>query len=116
MNVVFERPESFIPERWYNQSELAMHRSAFHPFGAGEQQDLKSHQGPIRKPANRFTGKTTCVGQGVAMAQIRMVIASVVKKYRITFAQEEHPDRILLELKDQLTLKPGKLMLRFEKR
>lgn len=50
------------------------------------------------------------------MAQIRMVIASVVKKYRITFAQGEHPDRILLELKDQLTLKPGKLMLRFEKR
>lgn len=50
------------------------------------------------------------------MTQIRMVMASIVKKYMISFTAGEHPDRVILELKDQLTLKPGKLVLRFERR
>lgn len=57
-----------------------------------------------------------CPGQGIAWAQIRMVLASTVKNYRICPVEGEPLERAQTDMKDQLTLKPGKLVLRFEKR
>lgn len=57
-----------------------------------------------------------CPGQGIAWAQIRMVLASIVKNYKICAVDGESLDRVETDLRDELTLKAGKLVLRFEKR
>ncbi|KKY31540.1 putative benzoate 4-monooxygenase cytochrome p450 [Diaporthe ampelina] len=62
-------------------------------------------------------GRTLCVGKNLAMAQMRLVAASILTKYDIDFAPEEgNGEAVERDLKDQLTANPGKLRLVFEKR
>ncbi|KAI4112731.1 MAG: hypothetical protein LQ345_006158 [Seirophora villosa] len=92
----FVRAEDFIPERWYSKPELVKHRRAFAPFG---------------------TGHASCVGQGLAMTQLRLILASVVKRYHVRFPPGGQDGReVLRDMKDQLTAKPGELRLVFERR
>ncbi|KAH8785239.1 cytochrome P450 [Diaporthe sp. PMI_573] len=92
----FQNPHDFIPERWHNKPELVKAPRAFAPFGMG---------------------RTLCVGKNLAMAQMRLVAASILTKHDIDFAPgEENGKAVERDLKDQLTANPGKLRLVFEKR
>ncbi len=72
--------ETFVPERW-------------------------SEQAPQRKELERRVfpfslGKRDCIGQRMAMAQLKTVLAHVVPRYRLTMAREPTADYFL-------TLKPA---------
>ena len=58
-------------------------------------------------------GRTGCVGQGLAMTTLRLVLANVVKKFHINFAPGEDGSKILEDFRDTLTGHPGKLRLSF---
>ncbi|PYH65784.1 cytochrome P450 [Aspergillus vadensis CBS 113365] len=92
----YERPNEFIPERWYCQEELVRDRRAFAPFGVGN---------------------TSCVGKNLALTQIRLVVASLVMQYRISFAAASpNGEQVERDLKDQLTANPGPCWLEFSPR
>jgi cytochrome P450 len=91
----FERALEFIPERWYSKPEMVKNRDAFSPFGMG---------------------RASCVGQGLALTQIRLVAASLVKKFEIKFLPGEDGHEVLRDMRDQITSQPGQLRLRFKAR
>ena len=74
---------------------MIKHKQAFAPFGAG---------------------RTMCVGMGLAITQIRLVSASLVKGFRISFPPGDDGEALLRDMRDQLTSQPGKLNLMFERR
>lgn len=61
----FVEPDAFIPERWHSRPELILRKDAFVPFGYGTY---------------------NCAGKPLAMLQLRMVIAMVIKRFEISFA------------------------------
>ncbi|KAL2069223.1 hypothetical protein VTL71DRAFT_15561 [Oculimacula yallundae] len=61
---IFPRPTEFIPERWYSQPELVKDKNAIAPFSLG--------------PMN-------CVGKRLALANIRVTVASFVMRYNMSF-------------------------------
>jgi hypothetical protein len=89
----YEHPHDFIPERWYSQPQLIKDRRAFSPFGIG---------------------RTSSVGKQLALAQLRLVAARLLSKYRYCFAESKGIKSFENDMKDQLTAKPGKLILVFE--
>ncbi|OOF94575.1 hypothetical protein ASPCADRAFT_26369, partial [Aspergillus carbonarius ITEM 5010] len=91
----FERANEFLPERWYGRSEMVRNRAAYVPFG---------------------TGHHSCVGRFLAMDDMRLVTARLVKKYRVSLPDGETGERVLGDLRDQFTATPGRLRLRFEAR
>ncbi|KAI0969353.1 benzoate 4-monooxygenase cytochrome P450 [Xylaria arbuscula] len=60
----FEDATSFIPERWYSRPEMVKQREAFAPFGIG---------------------RRACVGQNLALTQIRLIAATLLTRYRVRF-------------------------------
>ncbi|KAL8906217.1 MAG: hypothetical protein Q9171_006360 [Xanthocarpia ochracea] len=91
----FVRGEDFVPERWYSKPQMVKQRRAFAPFG---------------------TGRASCVGQGLAITQIRLVLASVVKRFHVQFLPGNDGSEVLKDMRDQLTAKPGELRLAFKRR
>ncbi|CAI6336558.1 unnamed protein product [Periconia digitata] len=91
---LYSQPESFIPERWYSKPELILDRKSFNPFN---------------------TGRHSCIGKDLALAQIRFATALLVSKYRISFAPGEDGTRVCRDMKDQFTAVPGKLKLVFSR-
>ncbi|KAI0443563.1 benzoate 4-monooxygenase cytochrome P450 [Xylaria telfairii] len=92
----YARPEEFIPERWYSQPELIKDRRAFSPFGVG---------------------RRSCAGKRFAMIQLKLVAASLLKKYDLAFLPgSDSKEAFERDFRDQLTANPGKLMLVFQKR
>jgi len=95
-------PERFMPERWLrkndkcgaqNQTEtdsITFHTDnlAFLPFSLG--------------PMN-------CVGKGLALMEMRAVMATLVRRFEMRFAEEYDPRMWEEELKDYLVLEKGKL-------
>jgi cytochrome P450 family 628 len=65
----FSMPDEFIPERWTSKPELILRKDAFVAFGYGQY---------------------NCAGKPLAMMQIRMVLAMIIKRYDISFP----PDRM----------------------
>ncbi|KAI0173521.1 benzoate 4-monooxygenase cytochrome P450 [Hypoxylon sp. FL1284] len=96
LEAAYEDPHSFIPERWYSRPELVRDKRAFAPFG---------------------TGRWSCVGKNLAMAQLRLVAAGLLSEYDIQL-DPRHSDgeSFEREMLDQLTANPGKLFLIFKKR
>ena len=88
----YQRPEEFIPERWYSRPEMVADKRIFTPFSIG---------------------RYSCVGKNLALAEIRFATALLVSKYDIAFAPGEDGTRVLKEMKDQFTAVPGKLELVF---
>ncbi|GME44406.1 putative benzoate 4-monooxygenase cytochrome p450 [Neofusicoccum parvum] len=72
----FPRPNEFLPERWSSRPELARRREAFIPFS---------------------TGPFACVGKPLAMMELRLAVATVVRKYEITLADEVESVRLFEE-------------------
>jgi tryprostatin B 6-hydroxylase len=59
----FVKPDEFIPERWSSQSELILRKDAFFPFSYGAY---------------------NCAGKPMAMMQLRMIIAMIVKRFTVS--------------------------------
>ncbi|KAF2033945.1 cytochrome P450 [Setomelanomma holmii] len=58
----FIQPHDFIPERWFTQPELILRKDAFVAFGYGAY---------------------NCAGKSLAMLQLRMVLAMIVRNFKI---------------------------------
>ncbi|KAJ4988541.1 cytochrome p450 [Stagonosporopsis vannaccii] len=91
----FVRPNDFVPERWTSQPSLILRKDTFIPFSYGTY---------------------NCAGKPLAMMQLRMVIAMVVKKFEMSFApgKEEECERYIHNQADCFTLhlRPLPLMLK----
>jgi cytochrome P450 len=64
----FVRPDEFVPERWTSQPDLIIRRDAFVPFSYGAY---------------------SCAGKPLAMMQLRMVVAMIVRKFELSFAPDQ---------------------------
>ncbi|KAL9059751.1 MAG: hypothetical protein Q9162_001052 [Coniocarpon cinnabarinum] len=91
----FECPLEFIPERWTTRPELVKDKRAFAPFGVG---------------------RRACVGKNLALTQIRLVTATLLKKFRVHFAPGQDVGEVERDMRDQLTAQPGKCRVIFEPR
>lgn len=91
----FEKPDDFIPERWYNQPELIKDKTAFFPF---------------------LTGPYGCIGKQLAYMELRTVIAKLLTEFDVKFAPGENGTTLLEKSKDVFTVVLGELDLIFEKR
>ncbi|MCJ1455714.1 hypothetical protein MMC28_006070 [Mycoblastus sanguinarius] len=89
----FERPNDFIPERWHSLPGMVKNKRAFAPFKQG---------------------RHGCVGQRLALAELSIVVALLVSKYRIHFPAGENGAQVVDDMKDCFTAKPGQLNLVFE--
>ena len=83
-------PDTFIPERWLdeNDSRYKTNTTAFLPFSAGA---------------------ASCVGKNLALLELRMVVAALVQKFDIKFAEGYDPRKWHEELQDFMVAKVGKL-------
>jgi cytochrome P450 len=106
---------------------MVKNKHAFAPFGMGEYFVLPTIQlsgylclqafyGKANLMSPISTGRTSCVGQGLATTQIRLALASLVKKFRVRFLPGEDGREVVRDMKDQLTAQPGMLKLMFELR
>lgn len=94
----FERPDEFVPERWVHgapESGLVKERSAFFPFQEG-----------------RFH----CVGKGLAMWEMKSVVARVALGFDFGFAPGEDLKRYREGILDTWTLTLPPLRLVFNER
>ncbi|KAF3389296.1 hypothetical protein F1880_003834 [Penicillium rolfsii] len=91
----FEQAGKFIPERWYKKPKMVRNKSGFVPFGLGHH---------------------SCLGRALAMNDMRLITARLVKRYRFCIPPGETGDAVLHDLKDQFTSNPGRLRLLFELR
>lgn len=97
-------PHSFVPERWTTKPEMILDRRAFCPFSLGAY---------------------GCAGKYFALMEIKLVIARLVLDFDIKFADNVTSEemgrtgakrRFLTTQQDWMTLQPGPLRLKFEKR
>lgn len=91
----YERPGDFVPWRWTTQPNMVKDKRGFAPFSQG-----------------RFS----CVGKGLAMRQMRFVIALLISKFEVGFWGDEQGEELLNDMRDHFTAALGKLNLRFRKR
>ncbi|KAI8625987.1 cytochrome P450 [Xylariaceae sp. FL1651] len=90
LNSCYERSEQFLPERWTTRQDLVLDKRGFAPFSLG---------------------KFGCIGKTLAMIEIRIVLALIVKHFEIGFAEGEKGDSLFEGLQDQFTFAPGALNL-----
>ncbi|KAJ7086454.1 cytochrome P450 [Mycena belliarum] len=84
-------PDSFIPERWLAAEDdplSTLNQDAFIPFSAG--------------PAN-------CIGRNLAMIEMRMVIAHVMRAFDLSFEDGYDRRRWESDLRDYFVLHKGRL-------
>ncbi|KAL6231477.1 hypothetical protein BDW75DRAFT_247861 [Aspergillus navahoensis] len=91
--ISFEKPNQFIPERWTTKPEMVRDRSGFTPFGSG------SH---------------SCLGRALAMNDMLLITAHIVRRYRMRFPLGENGDIVFREWNDRFTSSLGRLRLVFE--
>ncbi|KAH8728233.1 cytochrome P450 [Phaeosphaeriaceae sp. PMI808] len=93
----FVRPNEFIPERWTSQPELILRKEAFVAFGYGAY---------------------NCAGKPLAMLQLRMVIAMIIRRFEISIppGQEDVFKHFIEEQSDCFTLHLNPLPLSLKKR
>ncbi|KAL8973608.1 MAG: hypothetical protein Q9197_002147 [Variospora fuerteventurae] len=95
VETAFQHPSSFIPERWTSRPELVIDKRAFAPFGVGSRQ---------------------CVGKNLALTEIRLVVAMLLKRFEVSFPVEQNVDSVIDDMKDQVTAQPGECQLVFTPR
>jgi cytochrome P450 len=91
----YQFSDKWIPERWTTKPEMVMDARGFAPFSQG---------------------KFNCVGKGLAMSEMRFVIALLVKKFTVDLAEGEKGQKLFADLRDQFTASPGSLNLKFRLR
>ncbi|OAL56219.1 putative cytochrome P450 oxidoreductase [Pyrenochaeta sp. DS3sAY3a] len=93
----FVDPDAFIPERWTTKPELVIRKDAFIAFGYGTY---------------------NCAGKPLAMMQLRMVVAMVIKRYELSFplGQEAECERFIEDQADCFTIHLEPLPLKLTRR
>ncbi|KAL5511174.1 hypothetical protein ACEPAH_4389 [Sanghuangporus vaninii] len=83
-------PNSFIPDRWLESKgeKFTTNLSAFIPFA---------------------TGRANCVGKNLALMEMRIVVATIVQRFDMKFAEGYDPVKWEEELQDFFVMKVGKL-------
>jgi cytochrome P450 len=77
----FAGPEEFKPDRWTTEFTKQLPKYAYFPFGGGPR---------------------VCVGQDFAMMEAMLVIATILRRFRLTLANEQ-----LVEPRPVVLLRPG---------
>lgn len=89
----FPQPEEFLPERWTDEGrELVKERRAFIPFGYG------AH---------------SCVGKQLALNEMRLVLARVVKEFDVVRGESWDEEKFKKEWMDFAVLKIGAVWVKF---
>ncbi|KAI3339442.1 cytochrome P450 [Ustulina deusta] len=91
----YENADQFIPERWTVRPDLVKDNRGFAPFSQG---------------------KFSCLGKPLAMIEMRLVISSLLKKFKIEFQGNDGGQTLFADLEDHFTFTPGDLHLRFRMR
>jgi cytochrome P450 len=93
----FKEATTFMPERWLEekQAEWILDKRAFMPFS---------------------TGAYKCIGNNLAMMEMRAVTANIVRKFDVVAAPGEDFDAIENKTMDTFTLTLGKLDVVMAKR
>jgi len=79
-HALWERPNEFIPERFRPENSKDRHKYAYFPFGGGSR---------------------ICIGNSFAMMEAQLIMATVVRKYRLKLVPS-HP----VEPQSKITLRP----------
>lgn len=88
---LWERPERFDPERFSPERSAGRPRFAYLPFGAGPH---------------------VCIGMGLAMTEVILILASLARRHRLKLAPGQR-----VELQQHVTLRPrGGLRMRLQPR
>ncbi|PLB36079.1 cytochrome P450 [Aspergillus candidus] len=92
----YERPEEFIPERWYSKPELIKNSDAFLTWNIGT---------------------NGCIGRALAMNEMRNLITHWIQNFEnVRFASGEDGSLILQETVDHFTVGVKPLQLIFDKK
>lgn len=91
----YEKADQFVPERWTTRPDMVKDRTGYAPF---------------------LMGRYNCAGKHLAMFEMRFVIASLVKRFEVSFWDGSSERELFAHLKEHLTFSPGKLELRFTTR
>jgi cytochrome P450 len=78
----FVQPDDFIPERWLDRPELVLRKGAFFPF---------------------MVGPYNCAGKGLAMMEMRSVVAKVVREFDIVLPESFKGEDFFEGIKDHFT-------------
>ncbi|KAI4290014.1 MAG: hypothetical protein L6R35_000705 [Caloplaca aegaea] len=54
-----------------------------------------------------------CVGKNLALTEIRLVVAMLLKRFKVSFPVEQNVDSVIDDMKDQVTAQPGECQLVF---
>lgn len=95
---LFPRPHEFLPERWITKDPDLLPResaSAFFPFSLG---------------------KDACVGKPLAVMELRMAVALVLRRFDVRAAERGQVDGYPASLQEAIILFPGVLDLVFTER
>ena len=86
----WESPEVFNPDRFSPQTEDKMHKYSYFPFGGGPR---------------------LCIGNNFAMMEMQILIAQIIKNYKLSLSEAVHPGYHF-----SLTLRPKKeIVVKLEK-
>ncbi|KAJ5155349.1 cytochrome P450 [Penicillium capsulatum] len=105
---------SFVPERWTTRPEMVRNRAAMSPFGIGRCETvwIGCCQGSDRS----LLGHRTCPGKTLAMNDIMLVAAHLVRRYHFRFPLGETGETLIRCWRDHFTTHLGRLRLVFEMR
>lgn len=85
----FPEPLKYIPERWTDEKpDYLVDKRAFMPFSAGIY---------------------NCVGQKLAMMEMRSVVANLVRNFVVSFVGNDNGASVVKNTKDCFTLNVGSL-------
>ncbi|KAI9722768.1 MAG: hypothetical protein M1828_004464 [Chrysothrix sp. TS-e1954] len=91
----YHQAQKFLPERWCSKPWMTKDDSAFAPFGRG---------------------MYSCAGKSLALAELRMVIATLVMDFDIALGPSEDGLKVRDSARDNFVLWPGNLQLQFTQR
>lgn len=91
----YERASEFLPERWYDGSNMIKDMRGFAPF---------------------LSGTHSCPGKQLALIEMRLLTARLVTEYDFKFSDESKKFETISNIKDCFTAVPGPLNLVFSER
>lgn len=102
----FPAPDNFWPERWLKESSVDT-----------DKQDIPKEKSIIRSRIIHNTGAfipfsfgpAHCIGKQLAYHEMRIVVASILQKFDIRFADGYNPEQWLDAMRDDAVLVKGKL-------